>query len=124
MLAHFFFGSLPFIFNGALVLLCMAAHECGHILAARCYQVSVKRIGLNWLGPYIQRSRTLGWPEVSICLAGVAMNLLLALAFWNVSRWFAVCNLTFGWVNVVPLPHSDGRHALSALRAMFEQASA
>jgi Zn-dependent protease len=71
---------------------------------------------------YIQRARSSGWPEVSTCLAGAAMNLTLALLFWNVNYWFALCNLTFALVNVLPIPHSDGTHALEAVRAMYQRA--
>lgn len=109
---------LPLIFKCALVLLCMLAHELGHILAARHFRVPVRKIGFSWMGMYIQRARTTGWPEISVCLAGATMNLLLALAFWNVSYWFALCNLVFGIVNLLPITNSDGSHALVALQAM------
>ncbi|HEV2462469.1 MAG TPA: site-2 protease family protein [Acidobacteriaceae bacterium] len=109
---------LPLIFKCALVLLCMLAHELGHILAARHFRVPVRKIGFSWMGMYIQRARTTGWPEISVCLAGATMNLLLALAFWNVSYWFALCNLVFGIVNLLPITNSDGSHALVALHAM------
>lgn len=101
-----------------LVLLCMLGHEMGHVLVARYYHVPVKKIGLNWMGMYIRRGRTTGWPEISTCLAGATMNLVLALVFWEVNRWFALCSLTFAWVNILPIPHSDGMHALEAIRAM------
>lgn len=99
----------------------MLAHELGHILVARYYHVPVRKIGLNWMGMYIQRARTTGWPEIAVCLAGATMNLVLALAFWNINYWFALCSLTFGWVNLLPIAHSDGSHALEALRAMHER---
>jgi Zn-dependent protease len=114
---------LSVTFKCVLVLLCMALHELGHILVARYYGIPVRKIGFNWMGMYIQRGRAAGWPEISVCMAGAAMNLALAIAFWNVSSWFAVCNLTFAWVNILPIPHSDGRHALDALRAMHRRAN-
>ncbi|MFZ0661377.1 MAG: site-2 protease family protein [Acidobacteriaceae bacterium] len=108
----------------AFVALCIICHEFGHVLAARFHYVPVKKIGFNWMGAYIQRGRTTGWPEVSICMAGAAVNLALAIVFWDVNYWFALCNLTFAWVNVLPIPHSDGSHALEALRAMNQRANA
>lgn len=108
----------------ALVALCMVCHESGHILMARLHQVPVKKIGLNWTGMYIRRERTTGWPEISVCMAGALMNLGLAIVFWDVNSWFALCNLTFAWVNVLPIAHSDGSHALEAYRAMHQGASA
>ncbi len=110
------------LLNCALVVLCMACHEVGHILVARFHYVEVKKIGFSWMGMYIQRARTSGWPEVSVCIAGATMNLALALAFWDVNHWFALCNLTFAWVNLLPIPHSDGSHALEAIRAMHQRA--
>jgi membrane-associated protease RseP (regulator of RpoE activity) len=98
----------------------MFAHEIGHILVARYYHVPVRKIGINWMGMYIQRARTTGWPEISVCLAGATMNLVLAAAFWNINYWFALCSLTFGWVNLLPIPHSDGRHALEAFHAIHQ----
>lgn len=119
-----FFSLVPgLMFDCALVLLCLVCHELGHILVARFHYVQVKKIGISWMGMYIQRARTTGWPEVSICIAGAMMNLALAIAFWDVNSWFALCNLTFAWVNLLPIPHSDGSHALEAFRAMRQQVS-
>ena len=111
------------LLNCGLVVLCMACHEVGHILVAHFHHVEVKKIGFSWMGMYIQRARTSGWPEVSVCIAGAMMNLALAVAFWQVNGWFALCNLTFAWVNLLPIPHSDGSHALEAIRAMYQRAS-
>ena len=118
MFPHFLPLLTSLIFKCVLVLLCVVAHELGHILVARYYHVPVKKIGLGWMGMYIQRARTTGWPEVCICMAGAAVNLILAIAFWNIINWFALCNLTFALVNVLPLSSSDGSHAWEALRAM------
>jgi membrane-associated protease RseP (regulator of RpoE activity) len=115
-------GSL--LLNCALVVICMLAHELGHIIVARHCNVPVKKIGFNWTGMYIQRARSTGWAEVSTCLAGAAMNMSLALLFWNVSYWFALCNLIFAVVNVLPIPNSDGTHALEAVRAMNQRSNA
>jgi Zn-dependent protease len=110
-------GSL--LFNCAIVVITTTlAHEVGHLIVARFYHVPVKKIGFNWTGMYIQRARSAGWAEVSTCLAGAAMNISLALLFWHVNYWFALCNLTFAVVNILPIPNSDGTHALQAVRAM------
>lgn len=120
MSGHIFPLLLSFTLKCALVLLCMLAHEVGHILVARHFHVPVRKIGFSWMGMYIRRARTTGWSEVSICMAGATVNLVLAIAFWNVSYWFALCNLMFGLVNILPITHSDGSHALAAIRAMQE----
>lgn len=121
MSGHIFPLLLSFLWKCALVLLCMFAHELGHILVARHYRVPVRKIGVNWMGMYIRRARTTGWPEIQVCMAGAAMNLVLAAAFWNVNYWFALCNLVFGLVNILPITNSDGSHALAALRAMHTE---
>ncbi|MGH9586094.1 MAG: hypothetical protein ACRD3F_04035 [Acidobacteriaceae bacterium] len=123
MSSHFLSLVPGLLLNLALVVLCMVCHELGHVMVARFHHVQVKKIGISWMGMYIQRARAAGWPEVSICVAGATMNLALALAFWNVNSWFALCNLTFAWVNLLPIPHSDGSHALEAFRAMHQRAS-
>lgn len=110
-------GSL--LFNCAIVVIWTTlVHETGHIIAARYYHVPIKKIGFNWTGMYVQRARGSGWAEVSTCLAGAAMNMTLALLFWNLNYWFALCNLVFAVVNLLPIPNSDGTHALQAVRAM------
>ena len=107
-----------FVSKCMLVLLCMLAHEIGHILVARFYHVPVKGIGLNRFGIYIRRARARGWPEIATCMAGAAMNLTLAVLFWKLNNWFALCNLMVGIVNVLPITNSDGSHALDAIQAM------
>lgn len=104
--------------KAAMVALALVLHEAGHLLAAARFGVRVKRLGLGWMGCCLTRERTQGWPEIAICLSGVAMNLLLAALFWRTSHWFALANVTFGWVNLLPIPHSDGRHAREAWRSM------
>ena len=97
-----------------LVALALIAHELGHALAARLFGVRVKEFGIRWTGPYVRRARTTGWREFVICIAGAAVNLILAAAFWKLSHWFALFNLTAGIVNLLPISHSDGTHALEA----------
>lgn len=121
MSGHIFPVLLSFVWNLALMLLCVLAHELGHIIVARYHHVPVRKIGFSWMGMYIQRARTTGWPEISVCLAGATMNLLLAAAFWNVGHWFALCNLVLGIVNILPITNSDGSHAIVAFQAMQHQ---
>jgi Zn-dependent protease len=101
-----------------LITLCMVSHELGHVFAAWFYRVQVRKIGLAKLGMYVQRARTDGWPEIVICLAGPATNLALALIYRDANPWFALCNLSFGWVNLLPIAHSDGLHVWEAFSAM------
>lgn len=86
-------------------------HECGHIMAALYFKVPLRRVGLCRKGVYVQRARTTGWPEVVICLAGPAVNLVLAL----LPGPAGLCNLVIGVVNLLPIKNSDGTHALEIL---------
>ena len=106
-----------------LIVAALTAHELGHALVARSFGVPVKEFGIRWTGPYVRRSRTTGWREVVICVAGATVNLILAAAFWKFSHWFALFNLTVGIVNLLPITHSDGTHALEALRVIEPQTS-
>lgn len=121
MLPHYIPVIFSLLMNCALAVACMFAHELGHIIVARYYRVPIRKIGFNWTGMYIQRARVSGWAEVSTCMAGAAMNMSLALLFWNVNYWFALCNLVFAVVNILPIANSDGTHALEAVRAMNQR---
>ena len=103
----------------AFVYACTLAHELGHVLVARSFGIPVKKLGFNWTGIYTQRARSAGWPEVATCLAGPAMNLTLALLLAPTQFWFALGNLVFALVNLLPIANSDGTHALEAVRAIF-----
>lgn len=97
----------------AAVVISSLLHECGHGLAAGAFGVRVKSFGVNIWGCYVVRERTVGWREVSICLAGVAVNLLLAMSSTGFFRTF---NLAMVFVNLLPIKGSDGRNAYFALR--------
>ena len=99
-----------------LIVLALTAHELGHALVAHFFGVRVKEFGVRWTGPYVRRARTTGWREFVICVAGATVNLVLAAAFWKFSHWFALFNLTVGIVNLLPISHSDGTHALEAFQ--------
>ena len=98
-------------------IICLLAHELGHVLAARAVGVEVKRIGLGWRGMYIRRARGEGWRETAICLAGPIANLLLAIVVRD-QHWLVLCSLEFALINLLPFAHSDGRHAWAALRGV------
>lgn len=109
---------LDFTLKCALALAAVMAHELGHIAAARAFGVRVKQIGVGWRGFFIRRARTTGWAEAAICATGAGANLALALAFWHLAPWFALANFIIGVVNLLPIAHSDGGHAIEALTTM------
>jgi Zn-dependent protease len=83
-------------------------HESGHVAAAYLGGVRVKRIGLNWKGPYIVRDRGTPVQNTLISLAGPGINLVLCVLCWHLSRTFASMNGFLALVNLLPVPLSDG----------------
>ena len=112
------------ILDCALIAIALIAHELGHYIVAGVFGVQIKEFGIRWTGPYVRRARTTGWREIAICLAGASVNLIFAAGLWKVDRWFALFNLTVGLVNILPISHSDGTHALEALRVIESQVPA
>lgn len=95
------------------VVVATLVHEAGHLVAALWFKVPVRKVGLHWQGVYVQRARTTGWPEVCICLAGPAVNLMLAVVYLPCP--LGLCNLVLAVVNLLPITNSDGTHALEVL---------
>lgn len=60
-------------------VIALSLHEGAHLLMARLLRVRVKRIGINWRGPFIIRDP--GEPVANACiaLAGPLVNLAMAL---------------------------------------------
>jgi Zn-dependent protease len=100
-------------------LIAIALHEVAHLLVALSLGVRIKQLGVGWKGPFIVREY--GMPSANLCvaLAGPVLNLILAVAYWNSARQFALINLVLGGSNLLPfVPGGDGQHALSAFRSL------
>ena len=93
----------------------LLAHEGGHIGAALGLGLRIRKIGLNWLGPYIVREEGPPIANAIVSAAGPLVNLLLAAALWGVWPVFAAANLALGLSNLLPLPKFDGGRILHAL---------
>lgn len=104
---------------GALTVASLLLHECGHICAAHALGVNVREIGVCLKGSYIRREKAhVPLDELAISLSGPLINALIATVLWTtpgVGHWLAVYNLVLLVSNLVPLPGSDGRRAISAL---------
>jgi Zn-dependent protease len=101
-------------------------HEMAHVAVALAQRVKVHQVGINWRGPFIRRASGTMKQNLGITLAGPGINLWLALMFHSISPDFALCNLVFGVINLLPLPASDGSRAiklLSNLVSLFRTAS-
>ena len=95
------------ILNLALSVIC---HELGHIAAAYLFGVRIKRVGINWIGPYVVRERSSKRAvNVAVSLAGIGANLLLAVGFWAT---------TFGVANVIVMLVCGGPDIWNAIGAL------
>src|SRR6185312_990137 len=95
---------MTFLFDS---LAAVVLHESTHIAAATLLGVRVKRIGLNWKGPYLVREPGTPAQNLVISAAGPGINLLLAL-LWPIAPQFAVVNLILGSSNLLPIKGLDG----------------
>ena len=107
----------------ALVLGSLALHEGGHAIAALLLDIPISAVGLCSKGAYLRRHKAPGAVEVAIAAAGPTLNLTVALLLWllasrtEVVSWTIMVNTVLGLSNFVPLPGSDGRRIIAALRA-------
>ncbi len=104
---------------GALTVVSLLLHECGHLLAARALRVKVREIGFCLRGSYIRREPArMPLDDAFIALSGPLANALVAAALWTlpgVGHWLAIYNLVLMASNLVPLPGSDGWRAFHGL---------
>jgi len=94
-------------------------HEAAHAMAAEFFGLRVKAVGLDFsTGFYVRAQR--GKPAVNlmVTLAGPFFNLLLAAASLGLMPSFALANLIFGGVNLLPFPHSDGARVTKHIEEM------
>jgi membrane-associated protease RseP (regulator of RpoE activity) len=136
------------IFNISLsFVLALVLHEMGHFLAARACRVQVTQAGLGWgpkvfgfnlkgvdyqlrllpLGAFIRmdmaglQKRPL-FQQLSVLLAGIAVNLILAVVTWG--SFFGTLNLVLALGNLLPLYQQDGwKSGMVIFRRVFKRAS-
>ena len=101
----------------------LVLHECGHIAAAHLCGVKVKKVGISWVGLFVQRDPGPRWSNVFISFSGPFVNLLLAAALWNTMPGFAHANMIIGAGCLLPFPKSDGKRILELLRAPAPRSS-
>jgi Zn-dependent protease len=99
---------VPFFSGLFLGLIAMAAHECGHVVAALALGVRVKRVGVQWnRGMFTVREQGSAVQNLIIALAGPSVNLfLIALEPWF--PLFGLANVCCVLANMLPMQGSDG----------------
>jgi Zn-dependent protease len=85
----------------------MLSHEVGHLLAAHMVGIKIKSVGLDWKGLYTVREAGPPAKNMAVSLAGPVANLILFACAPRSSN-FALANLCFLFVNLLPLEGSDG----------------
>jgi Zn-dependent protease len=92
------------------VLISVVLHEAAHLATAFSLNVKVKRVGVNWRGPYIVREPGAPVENTLVSLAGPGINLLLCILSYHVALTFALVNGFLAVFNLLPfIPSSDGQ---------------
>jgi Zn-dependent protease len=92
------------------VLVAVILHEAAHLVTAFSLGVKVKRVGLNWRGPYIVREPGTSIENTLISLAGPLTNVVLCILAYHAASTFAFVNGFLGLFNLLPfIPSSDGQ---------------
>lgn len=100
----------------AMCFLCAILHECGHIIAMRCFGVTPKSIKLRLFDIAIETDSSKTFlSDFIVTLSGPFMNLGLSLLFYFVYKPLCLINLVIGLFNLMPIDTFDGGHALSLL---------
>ena len=104
---------------GLLLVLSLLLHEVGHVAVAFLTGTRVEAAGVCLKGPYIRRKvAATRCADIAIASAGLAVNTLIILAFWNAAgilHWLAALNAYFAVSNLVPAFGSDGQRILKLL---------
>lgn len=106
-------------------LLAAALHEGGHLLAAVCMGLPIRRLTLDFSGGNLELCRNLTtYPQdLILCLSGPAVNFLFVtlsvLRHWN--PVFLSAHLLLGMFNLMPvLPLDGGKAVFAFLSGIWE----
>ena len=100
------------IIGGLLVTLSLVVHELAHVFVAAFFAVPVHGIGIRFKGAYTFRKHaSRRMHDVVIAAAGPVANLVLTFASLFVPKigvWLAEWNFGIAFMNLLPLPGTDG----------------
>jgi Zn-dependent protease len=109
----------PFV--GLLLVISLLLHEIGHMCMAASLGVQVKEFGISLFGAYTRRSyATNRHDEILIALAGPLTSFCIAMpliGLHGMAHQVALGNMALGFINLIPIPSSDGMHILKTLRS-------
>lgn len=102
--------------NVAMCFLCAILHECGHIIAMRCFGIVPKSVKLRLFDVVINADSNKAFvPDLVITLCGPFANIVLAFLFYFVCKPLAFVNLYIALFNLLPIETFDGGRALSLI---------
>jgi Zn-dependent protease len=92
-----------------LCLSVLLIHELGHVLPSLLLTKPRKiwGIGFSWTGFHVVLTNDIPKVELLVSLGGPLANILM-IGFAPWFPLFAVLNFVFGYVNLLPIPPSDG----------------
>ncbi|MGH8891320.1 MAG: site-2 protease family protein, partial [Acidothermaceae bacterium] len=93
---------------GVFLGLSVLAHEIGHCVLARVFDVPIQRVVLTWLAGHSAFEREPSTPRrmIAVAVAGPAINLILAGGAWLVYE--SLPQSTVGWVLAYGLAWTNG----------------
>lgn len=102
--------------NIAMCFLCAILHECGHIIAMRCFGIVPKSITLRLFDIVIKADSDKAFlPDLLITLGGPMMNILLSVTAFFICKPLCYVNLYIAVFNLLPIDTFDGGRALSLI---------
>ena len=105
--------------EAAVTLIAALLHEFGHIGVMWLSDLGIREIGITPYGFEIQTKRGYSsfLEEISVSLAGCAVNFIFALLFYRfggVWERFSLASISLGILNILPITCLDGGEALEA----------
>jgi Zn-dependent protease len=113
------------VVGGLLVVVSLLLHELAHTATAKLFRVPVHGIGLKLVGAYTHRKfATRPLHDVLIAASGPLASLVLTFASFFLQRlgfepkvgvWLAEWNFSIAFINLLPIPGTDGYRMLKSM---------